>query len=261
MKTFSRLIAVSVLLTVAAHSVTAQSLSLVSYQEEVKTQGKEAEEVNNSKELQDVESDSHSREYKSGDNFQFLIPTGVIVPKGTHQISSFMLFFLGYNYGLSDKLQVGATAFFPINATLFAESFSVTAKYNVWKSESFSISGTGAFIPAQGYGLVMGTGTYFMSETRFHAGVGTGLSSDKDDGPGVIYSFGIDHKLSERLLLLGEFFNLGSRNYDDTESFIIAGVRFRWSEVNVDIGGFRPLGGGFGDDFLALPFVKASFAL
>ena len=52
--------------------------------------------------------------YRASDNTLFILPTGDVVPKGTHQLNSFQLFFVGYNYGLSNRLQVGAFAFFPL---------------------------------------------------------------------------------------------------------------------------------------------------
>jgi len=195
--------------------------------------------------------------YRASDNTLFILPTGDVVPKGTHQLNSFQLFFVGYNYGLSNRLQVGDFAFFPFNASVFRESFSVSAKYNVYRTDRLSLSGMGVIFPANGVTLAVASGSYSVNKTRLHAGFGTGfIVEDPADAAPLIAILGVDHNLSDRVSLMSEFSSLASSFIDDASGLFSVGARFHFENGNIDFGAMRPSGAG--GDFLAFPFIRGT---
>lgn len=195
--------------------------------------------------------------YRASDNTLFILPTGDVVPKGTHQLNSFQLFFVGYNYGVTDRLQVGAFAFFPFSVSIFRESFSVSAKYNFYRSNRFSLSGMGVIFPANGVTLAVASGTYAINKTRLHAGFGTGfIVDDPNDAAPLIAILGVDHNLSDRVSLMSEYSSLASSFIDDASGIFSVGARFHFENGNIDFGGMRP--SGTGGDFLAFPFIRGT---
>ncbi|MCC5926183.1 MAG: hypothetical protein JJU41_06430 [Bacteroidetes bacterium] len=200
---------------------------------------------------------SQDSSYRASDNTLFILPTGQTVPKGTHQLNSFQLFFIGYNYGVTDRLQLGVFSFFPLNMTLFTQSFSVSAKYKFYSNDRFDVAAMGAVLPANGVTLAMTSGSYSINKTRLHAGLGLAFEfNDPANNSPIISMLGINHGLSERVSLMGEFASLGSSLIDDASGLFTFGARFHFESGNIDFGGMRP--SGTGDDFFAFPFLRGT---
>jgi hypothetical protein len=195
--------------------------------------------------------------YRASDNTLFILPTGQTIPKGTHQLNSFQLFFMGYNYGVTDRLQVGALAFFPLSATIFRESLSLSVKYNLYSDARFDVSAMGVIMPAIGVTLAVSSATYTVNRTRLHGGLGLGfdIQNPSENSP-LVSILGVDHSVSGRTSLMAEFASLASSFIDDASGVLTVGARFHFENGNIDLGGMRPT--STGGDFLAFPFLRGT---
>ncbi|MCH8496270.1 MAG: hypothetical protein LAT57_11665 [Balneolales bacterium] len=201
--------------------------------------------------------DSSEKVYRSSDNTLFILPTGQTVPEGTHQLNSFQLFFLSYNYGVTERLQVGASAFFPLSVEIFRYSFGINAKYQFVQSDNFDAAAIAVILPASSVGLTMASGTYTSGRVRFHGGLGLGVSfDDLSNRSPFIGMLGSDVKIGGRTSFMFEYTTFADGLFDDANGLATLGFRFDLGRGNVDIGGIRP--GGISGDFIAFPFIRAT---
>lgn len=204
------------------------------------------------------ETSANPTTYRASDNTLFVLPTGQTVPKGTHQLNSFQLFFVGYNYGITDRFQVGGSAFFPLNLSIFRESLLFSAKYHLYSGNKLDVSAMAAIFPANGVTLAVSSATYTLNRTRLHGGLGTGFSfTDPADAAPFVALFGADHNLSHRVSLMVEYATIASTILvDDANGLFTFGARFHFEQGNIDFGAMRPT--SVGDAFFAFPFLRGT---
>ena len=199
--------------------------------------------------------------YEPADQSLLLLPTAYTMPKGTSALTNYELAVFQYAYALSDRLHLSAAMVFPIHKEVF-KTFSAGIKLNYLQIDQLQSSLNFAVNPHFRVMNLGNTISYGSAKTNLHLNVGLVLNEDSVlediDGDYIYYGgLGFIDNVSKRTAVIVEY-ALGAGNDDsDAESIVALGLRFKGQRISWDLGAIRPVSADM-DDFIALPFIKAT---
>lgn len=189
-------------------------------------------------------------------------PTAMPLRKGEGYFSDIYLFFVGAQWGITDRVSVGGGAsLFPLDD--FSDNvFYLTPKVTVIDAPSFTGSLGGLFgwsgaisdelNRTKGFGILYGVGSVGSRDTNLSAGLGWGYyGGSMADTP--VLMLGGQARLSRRVSLITENWIL--RNNSETNGLYSYGLRFLGERMAVDLAFVNALSGEDGVHFPGIPIV------
>jgi hypothetical protein len=199
----------------------------------------------------------------------FLLPTAETQPAGSITFNDYQLFFVGLTYGITDSLQVSASALLPVLEDT-PTVVSGSGKLRLVATDRFRLaahaSATALRADGDGVGLATlgGTGSLCL-DAGCHSMLSAtvGAMAALDDGvaaPAVFYGLSATRRVAPRIKLLAEVAGAALDVEDGTESLhgVSYGVRFFAANIAADVGFVKPIGAD--DPFvLGFPFLNVSY--
>lgn len=205
-------------------------------------------------------------QFLAADQSLMVMPTAYTMPMGKSALTSFELVLLQYSYAVSNRAHLSAGMVFPFTTDML-KTFTLGAKVNYYRGADVQTALWASYTPDPNtatLGHVISVGNPKVSG-HFIAALAGNLSENEAQS---IFGLGGIVSLSERVSGIGEVYYLPGKlisfndeiDSDSSRDWrgILLGIRFKGEWMSWDLGGMRPLS-DWGDDLLALPFIKATF--
>ena len=185
----------------------------------------------------------------------FMIPTALTAPAGTWSISDYELFAIGFNYAITDQIDVGAATLIPISSTEPLVGL-LTAKWQLIRSGALRLAANVNFgfnlgtsgTTAGGGGVAGGVATLCLDgacHSHASAYVGVGFVTSGQSGAPLVFAGSIAGRVGRHVKLLAEVDSgaiLGSAYNSFADGFLLwYGVRFTSHNIGVDLGLVLPV--------------------
>jgi hypothetical protein len=213
----------------------------------------------------------------------FLLPTAMTQPAGSLTYNNYELLLHGLTYGITDDVQLSATALSPITRDMpFFATAAVKGRLPVGERLHLALQGSASYghIFDDGNLGMLGAGalasfclrtdcsSLFTAAATYQLAI---RPADGDDSGGtahlLVYGASVVHRVGRHVKLLGEVASAtvrdASQDFDNAPGVLLSyGLRFHGDSLAADVGFMKPLSteDELNDAFLlGLPFVSLSY--
>lgn len=214
-------------------------------------------------------------EFHAGDQSVFILPTAYTMPKDSYAVTLYEALIPQFAYAATDRLHLSAAGTV-IPALEEGEWWAIVSfgvKYNYFRAKNVESA-------------VLGNYTHYLKTVTLGNVVSFGSNSGKGVGSVHLVGFLLGNKdnreswelmgtlgmgwilrLSNRINAMAELtfvpFDIEkelshSSEEENKYALLIAGFRYKWKRVALDLGAMHTLGGMGQSEFMRLPFVKVS---